>query len=256
MNQDLRSLIRLQELMNAIADLQERQAAVPVEVARLEKELLAFEAEVEKEKTALSELQKERRHLEMELMGVETRMQKYQGQLAEVKTNKEYQAMLHEIEACKAERSALDEKILLDMDAAEKTQAAARVHDERLRDRRQETERGKQALGERMARLQADRERLEADRDALQKSIPSRMLDPFLKVSKQRKGLGLVPVRGELCGGCHVRVMPKLIQEIRRSASLITCDSCKRFLYVFEDLIQGAAGLGDPASPPPDAPLS
>jgi uncharacterized protein len=256
MNEDLRRLIQLQEKMIGLAELQERQAAVPVEVARLEKELLAFEAEVEKEKAALSDIQKERRRLEMELMGVETKMQKYQGQLAEVKTNKEYQAMLHEIDACKAERAALDEKILLDMDAAEKSQAAARVHDERLRDKRQETERGKQALRERMASLQADRERLEGERDALQKTIPSRMLDPFLKVSRQRKGLGLVPVRGELCGGCHVRVMPKLIQEIRRSTTLITCDSCKRFLYVFEDLHPAATGAGGSASPPPDAPAS
>jgi uncharacterized protein len=256
MNEDLRRLIQLQDMMVALAELQDRQAAVPVEVARLEKELLAFQAEVEKEKAALSDIQKERRRLEMELMGVETKMQKYQGQLAEVKTNKEYQAMLHEIEACKAERAALDEKILLDMDAAEKTQAAAKVHDDRLRDKRQETERGKKALGDRMTGLVAERARLEAERDALQTSIPSRMLDPFLKVSRQRKGLGLVPVRGELCGGCHVRVMPKLIQEIRRSTALITCDSCKRFLYVFEDLHPAATAAAGSATPPPDAPAS
>jgi len=262
MNEDLRSLIRLQELMNGLADIHDRQAAVPVEVARIEKELLAFEAEVEREKAALSDIQKERRRLEMELMGVETRIQKYQGQLAEVKTNKEYQAMLHEIEGCKNERAALDEKILLDMDAAEKTQAAARIHDDRLRDKRQETEKSKQALRERMAGLQVEKQRVEVERDALQKTIPARMLDPFLKVSKQRKGLGLVPVREELCGGCHVRVMPKLIQEIRRSNTLITCDSCKRFLYVYEDLNPPAAapsaGAGAPAEAKtptaPDAP--
>jgi len=242
--------------MIALAELQERQAAVPVEVARLEKELLAFESEVEKEKAALSDIQKERRRLEMELMGVESRIQKYQGQLAEVKTNKEYQAMVHEIDGCKAERATLDEKILLDMEAAEKTQAAARVHDERLREKRQETEKGRQALRERMTGLQAEKQRLEGERESLQKTIPARMIDPFLKISKQRKGLGLVPVRGELCGGCHVRVMPKLIQEIRRSTFLITCDSCKRFLYVFEDLNQAAAGAGGQAAPPPDAPVS
>jgi len=260
MNEDLRSLIHLQELMIALAEIHDRQAAIPVEIGRIEKELLAFEAEVEKEKAALSDLQKERRRLEMELMGVETRIQKYQGQLADVKTNKEYQAMLHEIEGCKNERAALDEKILLDMDAADKTQAAARVHDDRLREKRQETEKSKQALRERTTGLQTEKQRVEGERDALQKTIPARMLDPFLKVSKQRKGLGLVPVREELCGGCHVRVMPKLIQEIRRSGMLITCDSCKRFLYVFEDLHPPAADAGGqtaaaaPPAPAPDAP--
>ena len=257
MNDNLRKLIRLQDVMTAISELQEKINAVPAEVARLEKELLAFQTEVEKEKAALSDLQKERRRLEMELMGVESRIQKYQGQLAEVKTNKEYQAMLHEIEGCREERAKLDEKILLDMEEAEKTQAAAKVHDDRLRARRQETERGKEALRQKTAGLEAEKKRLETERDGIQSGVPATLLDPFLKVSKQRKGLGLVPVREELCGGCHVRVMPKLIQEIRRSASLITCDSCKRFLYVYEDLHQtgsetspGVPGQGPGGSGP------
>ncbi len=42
-------------------------------------------------------------------------------------------------------------------------------------------------------------------------------------------------VRDERCGGCHVRVMPKLIQQVRRAIGLIPCDSCKRFLYVPDD---------------------
>ncbi|HKQ97737.1 MAG TPA: C4-type zinc ribbon domain-containing protein [Candidatus Polarisedimenticolia bacterium] len=241
MNENLARLIRLQDLMTALAELSDKLSGVPAEVAALEKGLLAAETEVKREKEALGELQKERRRLESELMGVESRIQKYQAQLAEVKTNKEYQAMQHEIEGCKNERAALDEKILLDMEQQEKAMAAARGLDARLAERRRETDAGKAAINARVAVLKADQARIETERDVVQKAVPPAILDPFLKIAKSRRGIGLVAVREELCAGCHVRVMPKLIQEIRRSNGLIACNSCGRFLYVFEDAAASAA---------------
>jgi predicted nucleic acid-binding Zn-ribbon protein len=246
MTEDLRRLVRLQDLMLQADILNEKIAGVPAEVARLEKDLLAVEGEIEQEKGSLQDLQKERRRLEMELMGVEGRMQKYQGQLSEVKTNKEYQAILHEIESCKAERGGLDEKILLDMEAADQATVAFKVHDDRLRAKRAETEAGKKALAQQAEALKAEKAAIEAEQEELKKSVPANFLEPFLKVARGRKGLALVAVRDELCGGCHVRVMPKLIQEVRRSIGLIACDSCKRYLYVPDDF----------PAPPPDTPAA
>lgn len=256
--EDLRRLVRLQDVMLQMEGLNEKIAAVPAEVARLEKALLAAGNETEKGKAILKDLQKERRRLEMELMGVESRIQKYQSQLSEVKTNKEYQAILHEIEACRQERSRLDEKILLDMEEAEKGDAACRRLEDDLKEMRRRTENGKEELQRRLALLRSDLETLERERQDLQRSIPGLWLDPFLKVARQRKGLALVPVRDELCGGCHVRVMPKLIQEVRRSVGLIACDSCKRFLYVPDDnpppLDAGAKAAAEPAEAPAESP--
>jgi predicted nucleic acid-binding Zn-ribbon protein len=254
MREDLRRLVRLQDVMLQVEGLNEKIAAVPEDVARLEKALLAAGDETEKGKTALKDLQKERRRLEMELMGVESKIQKYQSQLSEVKTNKEYQAILHEIEACRQERSRLDEKILLDMEESEKGDAACRRLEDGLKEARRRTEEGKKDLQRRLETLQADKAILEKERQELQQSIQGLWLDPFLKIARQRKGLALVPVRDELCGGCHVRVMPKLIQEVRRSVGLIACDSCKRYLYVPDDAPPPVAAGAKPSSEPVAAP--
>jgi predicted nucleic acid-binding Zn-ribbon protein len=250
MQQDLRRLVRLQELMLRIEAIKEKTSAVPGEIALLEKALLAAQAEIEKEKAALLELQKERRRLEGELQGIEAKIQKYQAQLMDVKTNKEYQAMQHEIEACREERARLDEKILLDMEEQEKANAAARLLEDRQKEKRRDTEAGKKAIQERVSALEAEKAGLEGERQALEQEISPSFLEPFLKTARPRKGLGLVPVRADLCGGCHVRVMPKLIQEVRRYTRLIACDTCKRFLYVPEDLAAPAAGT-DPGSAAP-----
>jgi len=235
MNDDLRRLVRVQEIMVVIDALQEKIAAMPSEVARLEKELLAAQKDADADRARVGELSKDRRRLEMELMGIESKITKYQSQLQDVKTNKEYQAMLHEIESCKAERAALDEKILLEMDESEKRNAALRSMEETLERRRRETSQGKGRLDAEAQDLGRQAGALESERAAIVTGIAPAYLEPFLKVARQRKGLALVAVRDERCGGCHVRVMPKLIQQVRRATGLIACDSCKRFLYVPDD---------------------
>lgn len=247
MNDDLLRLVRLQEIMNEVEGLQERIAAIPAEVARFEKELIAAQKDVEAERARVQDVNKDRRRLEMELMGVETKITRYQAQLLDVKTNKEYQAMLHEIDACKAERAALDERILLEMEESEKRHAAVRSMDEKLERRRRETADGKARLDAEIQELNRRIETLEAERRRIAGTVAPLFLEPFLKVARQRKGRALVAVRDERCGGCHVRVMPKLIQQVRRATGLIACDSCKRFLYVPDD-------PGRPAAPPTESP--
>jgi uncharacterized protein len=245
MNESLRRLVRVQEILSAIEAVQEEIADVPAEVARLEKELLAAQKGVESERARVQELGKDKRRLEMELMGVETKIGKYQTQLLDVKTNKEYQAMLHEIEGCKAERAALDEKILLEMEESENRLAAVRALEETLERRRRDTSQGKVRLDSETQELQRRAEGLEAERARLEAEIPADYLQPFLKVARQRKGLALVAVRDERCGGCHVRVMPKLIQQVRRATGLIACDSCKRWLYVPDEPSRPAASAAE-----------
>ncbi len=252
MNDDLKRLVRLQDLIQSAETAAERIAAVPAEVARLEKDLLAAQQELETARSNLNDLQKERRKLEGELMAVESKISKYQAQLLDVKTNKEYQAMLHEIDGCRAERAALDEKILVEMEESEKRNAGLRALEERLKEKRRGTEDGKKRLDETLQAHKKERERLLEEHRQLAATIPSHYLDPFLKVARQRKGLALVAVRDELCGGCHVRVMPKLIQQVRRAEGLISCDSCKRFLYVPDEpgRPEAAGAVTDPASGP------
>ena len=246
MKQELLQLVRLQDLMRRAEADGQKIAAVPASVARLEKELLGAQEEVDRESARLEELQKDRRKLEGDLMAVETRIEKFQSQLQEVKTNKEYQAMLREIETCRSERARLDERILLEMEESDQHSAVFRQVEERLEAKRRDTEQGKRRLADEVERMKREKAELETERDQIASTIHASFLDPFMKVARQRKGVALVPVEEELCGGCHVRVMPTLIQQIRRATSLIACDSCRRFLYVPEP---PAATAGTDAGP-------
>ena len=151
--------------------------------------------------------------------------------------------MQHEIETCRAERAALDEKILMEMDETERRNAALRTMEQDLVRKGRETTQGKTRLDGEAQDLGRQVAALEGERQEIMTGIAPAYLDPFVKVARQRKGLALVAVRDERCGGCHVRVMPKLIQQVRRATGLIACDSCKRFLYVPDEpsTVAGAA---------------
>ncbi len=232
---DLKRLVHLQEIMLGQDDLANKIAAVPAEVARFEKDLLAAQETMEKERAVLLELQKDRRKLEMMLQDVEAKIAKYQGQLSDVKTNKEYQAMLKEIDNFRAERAGLDERILVEMEEGDRRGGQIRALEEALARKRRLTDEGKSRLEADLSELRRKADSLETERREIAAGIPPVLLEPFLKIARQRKGLAFVAVRDELCGGCHVRVMPKLIQQVRRAEGLIACDSCKRFLYVPDD---------------------
>ena len=65
--------------------------------------------------------------------------------------------------------------------------------------------------------------------------------------SEQRKMVAVAPLRGEICGACHVRLRPAVTQQIRRNAEIVTCDSCQRILYALP--APDAAAEPPPASP-------
>ncbi len=73
------SLVWLQQKMIDIESINEKTAAIPAEVAALEKGLLAMQQEIETARVRLDELQADRRRLEGDLQAVETKMQKYQA---------------------------------------------------------------------------------------------------------------------------------------------------------------------------------
>src|SRR5688572_17535872 len=116
MHPDLDRLVRAQELDRALADVRGRldrlgtrkKAAEDVVVAA--KRALA-EAEERAKAVAIAKRAAEK---DAETLGEQER--KFQTQLTQVKKNEEYSALLHEIAAAQARRSALETVVLEKMD--------------------------------------------------------------------------------------------------------------------------------------------
>lgn len=227
-------LKRLQAVDGELFRLRRQQEEKPRELEQVTAALAAQEARLKAAEDRLKALQVSQKEKEVDLQSREANVKKLQGQLFQVKTNKEYSAMQREIETLKADNSLLEEEILKGFDAIDQAtkerqreQAQLAQQQERLRMERERIEQELAAIQEQIARLERDRQGVVPD-------IPQTTLETYERVLDLREGLALVPILSDACGGCHRRLPPQVINEVYLKAKVVTCEHCNRILYFDE----------------------
>lgn len=234
MADQLEVLKRLQAIDGELFRLRRQQQEKPQEFERLAAQVTEQETQLKAADSRLKALQVAQKEKEVELATREANVKKLQGQLFQLKTNREYTAMQREIDTLKADNSLLEEAIIrafdqIDQAMKERQQAQESLaqQQERLRREREQLERDLAALEEQMAQL-------ERSRQALVPAVAPSALETYERVLDIREGLAMVPLVSESCGGCHRRLPPQVISQVYLKADLITCESCNRILYVDE----------------------
>src|SRR5262249_9763985 len=152
----------------------------------LEAELAADRARLERAKTSLDESLKARRRHEGALQDLEGKRSKYKGQLMEVKTNKEYTAMLHEIAGVQREIRCIEDQVLAEMEKAETLSAEVKSEEAAFRAREERHRADVRALDERTRALEAEAGRRGAEREQVATSLDEDALDLFQRVTRLR----------------------------------------------------------------------
>lgn len=242
MNPDLDRLIQLQRLDDRTAAAQARTDAIPLEVTALDARLDGWRQTRDEAKTALDESQRRRREFERDLATVQSRLSKYRDQLMAVKTNKEYQAMQHEIATAESEVRSTEDRILDCMEATETLTAELQRAEDTLEAERATIEKEKTELEADRARLEKQSSEASTARVALVGEIGREALAVFEHIARARKGVAMARAHDGHCTECHVRLRPQSYNEIRRNDSLIQCESCMRILYYAETDGPGPTG--------------
>ena len=232
MSPDLEHLIELQNLESAIEEARRRIAAHPQRVADADARLAQANEAVDAAKQRLKASQEARRDQEKEAATYQSRLSKFKDQLSAVKTNREYQAMQHEIETAQKELGVVEERVLEGMMEADALTADVKKAEQTLAARQKEVDAEKKTLAEELATVQAALTEATEKRTARVGSLPPQLIALFDQVARARKGVAIATAtRDGLCSACHVRLRPQVFQEIRRNDQIIQCFSCNRILY-------------------------
>jgi predicted nucleic acid-binding Zn-ribbon protein len=232
MSPDLDRLITLQQLESAIADARGAIAAHPQRLADADVRLNESQQAVEAAKTRLKQNQDARRELEKDVALYQGRLTKFKDQLMAVKTNREYQAMQHEIATAQSDLGAVEERVLERMLEADSLVADAKRAESALAVRQKEIDAEKKALTQELAAVEAKLAQATEARAALIKDVEPRLMALFQQVARARKGVAICgATRDGLCSLCHVRLRPSVFQQVRHNDSIIQCESCQRVLY-------------------------
>jgi predicted nucleic acid-binding Zn-ribbon protein len=230
-NPDIQHLIRLQQLDSEIEAARRRIAEIPGVQDALATRLGQATAAADAVKQRLAESQAERKKIEAEVAAIQIRLSKYKGQLTELKTNKEYQTMQHEIATAEQAIRSLEDRVLERMEEGENLTRELKTAEAELKTQQAAIAAERKALDTEAATLQKTADETAAARVAAAKALSPAALNLFEHVSKQRKGLAVAEARDGGCTVCHVRMRPQMFNEVRRGENLIQCESCLRILY-------------------------
>jgi len=230
MHPELARVIQLQELEDELRGARDRLADVPRKRSEADAALEAGRIDLSRAKEELEASQRTRRQSEGQLQDFEAKRSRLKGQLMDVKTNKEYTAMLHEIEAVEREISGCEDRILAEMERADElTDGVAR---EEAGFAEAAASHGKQvtqleAVG---TQLEEECRKLEKQREVVAAGLPEELRERFERVAKLR-GAAVSEARDGVCSQCRVKLRLQLFVEVKRNDAIRQCDSCSRILF-------------------------
>ena len=227
----LSSLVALQGLDSAAEALRKRLADLPAAEQALTAALEAARGGVEAAKARVQENTHARRALEKDVAGVDTRLARFDDHKAAVKTNQEYTALLHEIATAKAEKDAIEERLLVLMEEGDAVTASLKSAERALADEGERGKTARAALDAERAKIEQDLAQLAHERAHEARELDAALLAKYAQLLKQRKGVAVAKMTGDICEACHVRLRPHVAQQIRRNDAIVQCDSCQRILY-------------------------
>jgi predicted nucleic acid-binding Zn-ribbon protein len=183
-------------------------------------------------KALLKQNQDARRDAEKDVAVYQGRLTKFKDQLSAVKTNREYQAMQHEIATAQSDLGNVEEKVLERMLEADTLTADVKRAEQSLAARQKEIDAEKKALAEELTTKESKLAQATEARAALIKDVEPRLIALFEQVARVRKGVAIsCATRDGLCSLCHVRLRPSVFQQVRHNDTIIQCESCQRVLY-------------------------
>ena len=193
-----------------------------------------------KEEIKLTRVQSDR--LELELNGREERISKMRGALNMAKTNKEYSAVLTELNTAKADNTKLESEVLdlmknIEADEGECLEIQAQIDEQKkkLEDIR------KSAEGQ-AVRLEEDIAEIKVEWDESAGAVPVEVLEIFRRTADTYDGEAIADVemhdeRTEVysCGGCFMRIPAETVNQLMTRDEILRCTSCSRILVLKKD---------------------
>ncbi len=234
MNPALRNLISLQDIDQKISNFKKQISEIPNQVESYREDFRRLADEHRNQLALGQELAKQRRSRESDVEMMRTKLSRLKDQLMTVRTNKEYTAMLHEIQTAEEQIRSAEDGILEIMEELESMEAEIARDEAELKSRGVELEERVRKAEAGIPLMEAEVVRLSGEKTALEELIGAELLMRYRRIAEARRGVALAEARDELCSACHVRIRPQVLAELLRTEDIHVCDSCSRILFVRE----------------------
>ena len=228
---ELRALIEIQQIDVVIREIETANLILNKQLEREKEEIAEKKIALQKIVERKDVLQKDLRHNERMLQQTEQNIEGFEKKIYQVKSQKELEAVDHEIAKARKEKSSMEDILLtliLEIEEISKTSF------EQEKELKKETEDFNCRSQKIESNININTQKLSetnAKKQEIITTIEPSLLANYERLREGRNNLAVVQVEGGMCSGCFIALPPQQINEIKMSNSIIRCNSCARMLY-------------------------
>jgi predicted nucleic acid-binding Zn-ribbon protein len=227
----LKALYELQKVVSKIDEIKILRGELPLEVQDLEDEIIGLNTRLENFQTEIADITATIASKKIEIEESKMKIAKYKEQQENVRNNREYDNLSKEIEFQTLEIE-LCEKRIREFTAAKETKLAEqKLTSDQLTERKLDLDQKKGELNEIVSETKHEEEKLREHAKEIESFIEARLLTAFKRIRKNaRNGLAVVYVQRDACGGCFNKIPAQRQMDIRLRKKIIVCEYCGRIL--------------------------
>jgi len=228
------ALIELQEVDNRLDELKEERGDLPLIVDELESKFSEKNSDLKDKQEELKKSRLRQREVELIIDESKEKLSKFEEQLYQVKTNKEYDAITVQTDGAKTQlQEGENELLTLDESITDLNKEISELEQE-IGEVEAELEENRLELNKKLQATADEENLLNQERRIVLEKASVELIKTYEMVREARNGQGIAKVFGSVCGGCHAFIPPQKIVEVKKMKQIFTCEACGRILVWHE----------------------
>ncbi len=227
----LQALYELQKVVSNIDEIKILRGELPLEVQDLEDEIIGLNTRLEHFETEIADLNATIASKKIEIEESKIKINKYKEQQDNVRNNREFDNLSKEVEFQTLEIELCEKRIKEYSAALESKMIEQKITADQLSERKLDLEQKKGELNEIVSETKQEEEKLREHAKEIEGTIEARLITAFKRIRKNaRNGLAVVYVQRDACGGCFNKIPAQRQLDIRLRKKIIVCEYCGRIL--------------------------
>ncbi len=233
--QDIETLLQLQKTEAQIVKLEASLIEDGKKEAKLQQRQDEFEQGLENQKKDLDLCVASCKELEQEIALIDQRISKSNETLRMVRSNKEYQVLLREVEDNRRRKEGIETSLLELLEEKETHTKGIEETEQEFLQLKKQVEAEKETLVSQLSENKALLEKYREEQKQIGQNMESSLMGLFKRIAKMNRGFAVANVQDAVCMGCFMNIPPQLYIEVQRAKELICCPQCSRILYYEQD---------------------
>ena len=227
----MEKLIELQGIDTKLRDLNDLLGDLPSKVDELNQQEESIKNSLVENKERMKKLEVESHKGEVRIAEINDKVNKLKDQLFLVTNNKQYDALMHEMDHMKEERTTIETETFSFLEEKETLTESVETMESELGSLSNDLTVRREKLESAISDSAEEKSILEQQRSEQVNGIDLNTVSIYNRVFEARDGLAVVNLSGNGCGGCGAHIPMQKVTEIRSLSAIHRCDVCGRFLY-------------------------